>query len=89
MNDIRQLQTVYPFLQLSSIGNSVENRQIPEILIGSGEKRVHYNASFHANEWITTPVLFTFLNDYALSLTNQTPIRGLNTFPLYLQAYYQ
>lgn len=85
MNDIRQLQTVYPFLFVSFIGNSVENRQIPEILIGSGEKRVHYNASFHANEWITTPILLTFLNDYALSLTNQLPIRGLQTFPLYLQ----
>ena len=85
MNDMRQLQTVYPFLFVSSIGNSVENRQIPEILIGSGEKRVHYNASFHANEWITTPILLTFLNDYALSLTNQLPIRGLQTFPLYLQ----
>lgn len=85
INNIRQLQTVYPFLQESSIGTSVVNRQIPEILIGSGEKRVHYNASFHANEWITTPVLLTFLNDYALSVTNQTPIRGLGTFPLYLQ----
>ena len=86
MNDIRQLKTVYPFLVISSIGNSVENREIPEVLIGSGEKKIHYNASFHANEWITTPVLLTFLNDYALSLTNQTPIRGLNTFPLYSQA---
>lgn len=85
MNDIRQLQTIYPFLQVSSIGNSVENRQIPEVSIGSGQKKVHYNASFHANEWITTPVLLTFLNDYALSVTNQAPIRGLDTFPLYLQ----
>ena len=85
MNDIRQLHTVYPFLIVSSIGNSVINRPIPEILIGSGEKKVHYNASFHANEWITTPVLLTFLNDYVLSLTNQTAIRGLHTFPLYSQ----
>lgn len=85
MNDLRQLQTVYPFLRISSIGNSVEGRKIPEVLIGAGEKRVHYNASFHANEWITTPIILTFLNDYALSLTNQTPIRGLNTLPLYSQ----
>jgi g-D-glutamyl-meso-diaminopimelate peptidase len=27
----------------------------------------------------------TFINDYCLPLTNQTVIRGLNTFPLYLQ----
>ncbi|WP_342600636.1 M14 family metallopeptidase [Psychrobacillus sp. FSL H8-0483] len=83
MKDIRQLQTVYPFLQVSSIGDSVLGRDIPEILIGNGNKRVHYNGSFHANEWITTPILLTFLNDYVLSLTNQNTIRGLVTSPLY------
>lgn len=86
MNDIKQLQNLYPFINASSIGDSVEERQIPELLIGAGEKRVHYNASFHANEWITTPIVMTFLNEYALSLTNQTSIRGLDTIPLYLQA---
>lgn len=85
MNDIRRLLAVYPFLQTAPIGNSVLKREIPEILVGSGTKRVHYNASFHANEWITTPIVLTFLNDYLLSLTNQTTIRGLFTFPLYQQ----
>ncbi|MGG3887515.1 M14 family metallopeptidase [Metabacillus fastidiosus] len=85
MNDIRRLQTVYPFLQTPSIGNSVLGREIPEMVIGTGNKRVHYNGSFHANEWITTPVIMTFLNDYLLSLTNQNTIRGRLTFPLYKQ----
>ena len=86
VNDLRRLQAVYPFIQNTSIGNSVLGRNIPEIQLGTGPKRVHYNASFHANEWITTPVLMTFLNDYLLSLTNQTPIRGLSMFPLYQQS---
>lgn len=85
MNDIRRLLAVYPFLQTAPIGNSVLKREIPEILVGSGTKRVHYNGSFHANEWITTPIILTFLNDYLLSLTNQTTIRGLFTFPFYQQ----
>ncbi|GGA16651.1 M14 family metallopeptidase [Psychrobacillus lasiicapitis] len=83
--DIRRLQAIYPFLRVSSIGNTVLGKDIPEIEIGNGEKRVHYNASFHANEWITTPILLTFLNDYLLSLTNQRSIRGLATSPLYIQ----
>ncbi len=58
MNDLRRLQSVYPFIQTPSIGNSVLGRDIPEILIGTGNKRVHYNGSFHANEWITTPDRF-------------------------------
>ncbi|AHN23826.1 LysM peptidoglycan-binding domain-containing protein [Lysinibacillus sphaericus] len=85
MNDIKKLQTAYPFLQSTSIGNSVLAQPIPEILIGNGSKRIHYNGSFHANEWITTPTIMTFLNDYLLALTNQTTIRGLSMGPLYNQ----
>ena len=85
IRDIKKLQAAYPFLQNNSIGSSVLERQIPEILIGSGSKRVHYNGSFHANEWITTPIIMTFLNDYLLALTNQTTIRGLSMGPLYAQ----
>lgn len=85
IRDIQKLQAAYPFLQNNSIGSSVLERQIPEILIGSGSKRVHYNGSFHANEWITTPIIMAFLNDYLLALTNQTTIRGLSMGPLYAQ----
>lgn len=84
VNDIRKLITVYPFLQNRSIGRSVMGNDIPEILIGSGLKRVHANGAFHANEWITTPLLMVFLNDYLLALTNQTNLRGVNVLNLYL-----
>jgi g-D-glutamyl-meso-diaminopimelate peptidase len=85
VSDITRLQTVYPFLRVTNTGNSVLGNRIPEVLLGNGGKRVHYNASFHANEWITTPILMTFLNDYCLSLTNGSSIRGLSTYPLYSQ----
>lgn len=87
MNDLWTLVAVYPFIQMESIGNSVLGLNIPEVVIGKGSKRVHYNASFHANEWITTPILMTFLNDYLLSLTNQNSIRGLSSLPLYIQTF--
>lgn len=81
MTDVRRLKTIYPFIKTSPIGDSVLERDIPEVLIGNGNKRVHYNGSFHANEWITTPVIMTFLNDYLLAITNQADIRGLDMFP--------
>ncbi|MGA9224717.1 MAG: M14 family zinc carboxypeptidase [Mesobacillus sp.] len=84
-NDLNRLQSVYPFMQLPSIGNSVLGKKIPEALIGKGSKRVHYNASFHANEWITTPIIMTFLNDYLLAVTNKTSIRGLSMANFYSQ----
>lgn len=85
VQDIRTLQAIYPFLVNEPIGNSVLEKEIPGLTIGKGQKRVHYNASFHANEWITTAIVMTFLNDYLLSLTNNGSIRGLYTLPLYNQ----
>ncbi|MEH7308805.1 M14 family metallopeptidase [Neobacillus drentensis] len=86
LKDMNRLKEAYPFLQVSTIGKTVLGKEISEIKLGTGEKRVHYNGSFHANEWITSLVIMTFLNDYLLSLTNHYPIRGLQSFPLYQQS---
>lgn len=85
LNDILTLQSIYPFLVKDTIGNTVLEKEIPALFLGRGQKRVHFNGSFHANEWITTPILLTFLNDYLLALTNNLPIRGVYTLPLYFQ----
>jgi len=83
MNDIRQLIEIYPFVWARSIGNSVMGKEITELRIGRGEKRVHLNGSIHANEWITTPILMQTLNQYLLALTNSDDIRGLLMSPFY------
>lgn len=87
VDDVRNLLLIYPFIQVSAIGNSVLGRHIPEVVIGCGSKRVHYNGSFHANEWITTAVIMTFMNDYLLALTNNANIRGIPAANLYLHSF--
>ena len=84
LNDISQLQNIYPFIVLHTIGHSVMSKDIIELQIGIGSKRVHLDGSFHANEWITTPVIMRFLNEYLLSLTNNQPMRGIFMLPLFL-----
>lgn len=87
IEDINRLLTIYPFIRRNTIGNSVLGKDLVELQIGIGNKQVHVNGSFHANEWITTPVIMRFLNQYALSLTNNQPIRGLNMMPYFMQTF--
>ncbi|WP_313798287.1 M14 family metallopeptidase [Cytobacillus sp.] len=81
--DIARLKSIFPFIQVNNIGKSVLGKPIQEIRLGKGTKKVHFNASFHANEWITSGVLMSLLNHFLLSLTNVKPIRGMSTMPLY------
>lgn len=85
LKDINDLKKIYPFINIKTIGKSVLGKPIHEIKIGKGNKKVHINASFHANEWITTPILMALLNSYLLSLTNGNSIRNLSIMPLYHQ----
>lgn len=83
--DLRRLMDIYPFLRMRSIGSSVMGKSIPEVLVGRGTKRVHVNASFHANEWITTSLLMRFLNEYLIAASANGAIRGVwmpNTYDM-------
>lgn len=85
VNDIQLLQAVYPFIFHQVIGRSVLGKDMIELKIGAGSKEVHLNGSFHANEWITTPIIMVYLNQYALSITNNLPIRGIDMLPLFTE----
>ncbi|MCK6257692.1 LysM peptidoglycan-binding domain-containing protein [Fictibacillus sp. KIGAM418] len=84
--DLQRLCSLYPFIRSDCFGQSVLKKDLVQLKCGRGPKKVHVNASFHANEWITTGILMVFLNDYLLALTNNTPIRGINMLPLYESA---
>lgn len=68
------LMVRYPFLRQQRIGGSVMGRDLTALQIGEGSKQVFYNASFHANEWITTPVLLKFAEDYAEGFASGTSL---------------
>ena len=72
--NIRALCMIYPFLEVGSIGTSELCKDIPYIRIGRGSKEVFYNASFHANEWITTSVLMKFIENFSKAYANNSAI---------------
>lgn len=85
MQELALLHSIYPFLFQRSIGQSVMGKDIPEVQLGKGPKKIHVNGSFHAQEWITTSILVSFLNHYALALTDSGAMQGVQILPLYQQ----
>lgn len=73
----------YPFTEVGSIGESVMGRPLYSFIIGTGEKEAFYNAAHHANEWITTPLVMKFMENYLKAYINNTNILGRSAAGLY------
>lgn len=80
---IEGLKARYPFLETGSIGRSVMGRELYYVRLGRGSREVSYNASHHANESITTPVLMKFIENYAKAYAARGSIQGYNIRELY------
>lgn len=81
--DLQVLKGQWPFLHVENIGRSVEGRQIPAMRLGRGRKEVFFSAAIHANEWITTPVLMRFIEDYCRAYQRRLPLAGYDIRRLY------
>ena len=76
----------YPLLNVQNVGTSVLGKPIYVVKLGRGTKKVFYSASIHANEWITTPVLMKFIEDYCISYVNRSSLYGYSIRNLFNSA---
>jgi len=76
LQTMERLTQAYPFIRSEFLANTAFGRPIRAISIGNGPRRVLYAASFHANEWITTPILLKFAEDYAEAVSSAGTIAG-------------
>lgn len=81
--DIEAIKELYSFVNIISIGKSILGKDLTVLKIGNGSKEVFYNASFHANEWITSPVLIKFIAEYCLAVSKNGTIFGYNANELF------
>lgn len=73
----------FPFLNIQTVGNSIMGNDIFVVKLGNGHKQVFYSASIHANEWITTPILMKFIEDYSNAYISNSNLLGYSVRNLF------
>lgn len=74
---ILQLAAKYPFVRTEVLAETAQGRNLRTLVIGNGPRKVIFSASWHANEWITTPVLLKFVEEFAQALMSDGEIFGV------------
>nr|MDD6336180.1 M14 family metallopeptidase [bacterium] len=83
--NMQGLKARYPgMMEVSVIGKSVLGRPLLVMRIGKGAKEVFYNASHHANEYITTPLLMAYAEQLMKELSQGDTVAGFHA-PDYLE----
>lgn len=77
-NDIEGLSARYPFIKTGIAGKSVLGKNLYYIKLGNGLNQVFYNGSHHALEWITSPLLMKFIENFSEAYATGTTIKGYN-----------
>lgn len=75
---IWKLKETYPFIEVGEVGKSVLGTPILFMKMGMGSQKVFYNAAFHANEWITTPILLRFAEEIADAYSRRERLYGID-----------
>lgn len=76
--DIEGLKKRYPFITVGSVGKSVLGRELYYIRLGVGPNEVFYNGAHHSLEWITSPLLMKFTENFLESYILGREMRGYN-----------
>lgn len=79
---IENITSRYRFCRSELLSRTAFGRPIRTLVIGNGPRKVLYSASHHANEWITTPVLLKFVEDFAQAIESGGQIGGVDAAEL-------
>jgi len=77
--DIMGLKARYPFLEVGVAGKSVLGKNLYYIKLGNGPNQVFYNGAHHSLEWITSPLLMKFIEEFSKAyVEGRTLSKGYN-----------
>lgn len=73
---LRRLRREFPFVYIHELTRTAYGRPIHALQIGSGDRKVLLTAGHHANETITSEVLWRFLFTYCKALRAERTVCG-------------
>ena len=80
---LRRLRREFPFVYIHELTRTAYGRPIYALQIGSGDRKVLLTAGHHANESITSEVLWRFLFTYCEALRDGRAVCGADALSLY------
>lgn len=80
---VTRLADSFDCITVESAGKSVAGSELYVMKFGGGEKQIFINASHHANEWITTPVVLKFTEDFLNAVEKNENLDGFNAAELF------
>ena len=72
------LLRAYPFLRSEILTTTAHGRPVRTLVAGEGERQVIFSAAYHANEWITAPVILKFMEELAEAYRTGGKIWGVD-----------
>ena len=78
IDTILQITARYPFCRSELLTETAFGRPIRTLVVGNGPRKVLYTAAHHANEWITTPVILKFVEEFAAAIESGGQIGGVD-----------
>jgi g-D-glutamyl-meso-diaminopimelate peptidase len=66
--DIQALTENYNYIEVTYIGKSLMDKNIPCLKIGTGDKKLLLSGAYHGLEYLTAAFLMKFLSNYALKI---------------------
>ena len=82
---IEKLTRRYQTCRSEQLGITAFGRPLRTLVVGNGPRKVLYSAAHHANEWITTPVLLRFVEEFAQAMEMDGKIGGVDARALAAQ----
>ena len=73
---LRRLRREFPFVYIHELTRTAYGRPIHALQIGSGDRKILLTAGHHANETITSEVLWRFLFTYCKALRAERTVCG-------------